>query len=132
MLFVYNDLPTKHLTIETINTFSDGAASQFEQQYLFSNIHTWKQNTQTNIIWNYFAMSHGKGAVDGLGGAVKRSVQRFVKAGGNAPSDAMSYSDIASQCNANINIFFILSEDIEKKSDEMTEYWQQILPVRTQ
>ena len=75
-------------------------------------------------------MSHGKGAVDGLGGTIKRSVWRFVKAGGNAPSDAMSYSEIASQRNANINIFFILSEDIEKKSDEMTEYWQQILPVR--
>ena len=41
----------------------------------------------------------------------------------------MSYSEIACQRNPNINIFFILSEDVEKKSDEMTEHWQQILLV---
>ena len=129
MSFLYNHLTNKYPTIETINTFSDGAASQFKQWYLFSNLHTWEQNTQTNIIWNFFATSHGKGAVDGLGGTVKCSVWRFVKAGGNAPLDAMSYSEIAHQRNPNISIFFISSEDIEKKSDEMTEHWHQILPV---
>ena len=67
-----------------------GATSQFKQGYLFSNLHTWKQNTQTNI-WNFFAMSHGKGA-DGLGGAVKHCVWIFVKAGGNEPLDVISYS----------------------------------------
>ena len=41
----------------------------------------------------------------------------------------MSYSEIAHQRNPNISIFFISSEDIEKKSDEMTEHWHQILPV---
>ena len=33
----------------------------------------------------------GKGAVDGLGGTVKRSVWKFVKAGGNIPADAMHH-----------------------------------------
>ena len=121
MSFLYNHLTTKYPTIETINTFSDGAASQFKQQYLFSNLHTWEQNTQTNIIWNFFTMSHGKGAADGLGGTVKHSVWRFVKAGGNAPLDARSYSEIAHQRNPNIDIFSISSEDIEKKSDEMRQ-----------
>ena len=77
----------------------------------------------------FFATLHGKGAVDCLGGTVKHSVWRFVKVGGNAPLDAMNYSEIARQRNPNINIFFILSEDIEKKSDEMTKHWNQILPV---
>ena len=107
MLFLYKQLTIKYQTIETINTFSDGAASQFKQQYLFSNLHRWEQNTQTNIIWNFFATSHGKGAVDGSGGTVKRSVWRFVEAGGNAPLDAISYSEIACQRNPN-NIFHIV------------------------
>ena len=64
-------------------------------------------------------MSHGKGPVDCLGGTVKGSAWRFVKAGGNASLDATSYSEIACQRNSNINIFFVSSEDIEKKSDEM-------------
>ena len=73
-------------------------------------------------------MLHGNGVVDSLGGTVKHSVWKFIKADGNAPLDAMSYSEIAGQCNPN-NIFFLSSEDIEKKSDEMTEHWHQILPV---
>ena len=48
-------------TTETINTFSDEVASQFKQPYLFSNLHTWDQNTQTNISRNFFATSHRKG-----------------------------------------------------------------------
>ena len=86
---------------------------------MFSNLHTWEQKSPTNIIW----------AVDGLGRAVKHSIWRFVKDGGNAPLDGMSYSENACQHNPNINIFFILSEYIEKKSDEVTEHWHQILPV---
>ena len=66
-------------------------------------------------------MLHGKGAVDGLGGTVKHSVWRFVKAGGNAPLDTISYSEIAHQHNPSY-IFFISFEDIEKKSDEMPEH----------
>ena len=117
MSFFYNHLTTKYPTIETINTFSDGAASPFKHRHLFSNLHTWKQNTQTNIIWNFFATSHGKGTVDRLGGTVKCFVWQFGKAGGNAPLDAISYSEIARQHNPNINIFFMSSEDIVKKLD---------------
>ena len=36
-------------------------------------------------------MLPGEGAVDGLGGTVKCSVWKFVKAGGNIPADAMRY-----------------------------------------
>ena len=43
MSFLYNQLTGKYPSIETINTFSDRAASQFKQQYLFSNLHTWEQ-----------------------------------------------------------------------------------------
>ena len=32
-----------------------------------------------NIHWNFFATSHGKGPVDGIGGAVKRYVSTAVK-----------------------------------------------------
>ena len=40
MLFLYNHLTTKCPITETINTFGDGAAFQFKQRYLFSNLHT--------------------------------------------------------------------------------------------
>ena len=127
MSFLNNHLTITYPTIETIHTFSSGAASQFKQQYLFSNLHTWEQNTQTNIVWNVFATLHGKGPVDGLGGTGKYSVWRFDKIRGNAPLDELFRN--CSSTQSNINIFFMSSEDIEKKSDEMAEHWHQILPV---
>ena len=42
MSFLYSQL-NGNPSIETINIFSDRAASQFKQQYLFSNLHTWEQ-----------------------------------------------------------------------------------------
>ena len=72
-------------------------------------------NTQTNIIWNFFATLHGKEAVDGLGGTVKHSVWRIVKAGGNAPLDAMVIQKLLIHAmNPNINIFFISSKILKR------------------
>ena len=51
--------------------------------------------------------------LDGLGGTVKFLVWRFTSL------NAISFSEIAYQRNPNINM---LSVDIEKKSDEMTEH----------
>ena len=54
MSFLYNHLPTKYPTIEAINTFSDGATSQFKQRYLFSNLYTWEQNSFKQISFWIF------------------------------------------------------------------------------
>ena len=54
---------------------SDGPTSQFKQRFLFSNLHHWEQDHDITIRMNFFATSHGKGVVDGIGGTVKRSVE---------------------------------------------------------
>ena len=66
MTILYKYLVEKYPSIKLINTFSDGAASQFKQRYLFSNIHLWETNLNIQILWHFFATSHGKGAVDGM------------------------------------------------------------------
>ena len=43
-----------------------------------------------------------KGAVDSLGGTIKCSVWRYVKAGSNAYLDEISYWEIARQSNPNL------------------------------
>ena len=85
MTFLYKYLVERYPSIKLVNTFSDGAASQ--QCYFFSNIHLWETNLSIQILWNFFATSHVKGAVDGIGGTVKCSVWRSVKAGADAPLD---------------------------------------------
>lgn len=51
--------------------FSDGAASQFKQRFLFCSLTLLGRR----ITWNFFATSHGKGPVDGIGGTAKRQVK---------------------------------------------------------
>ena len=82
-------------SIKLINVFSDGASSQFKQRYLFSNLYEWEKEFSINLIWNFFATSHGKGAVDGIGGTLKRSVWRQVKANSLPPHNTKSYAEIA-------------------------------------
>lgn len=67
--------------IKSICIFSDNCAAQFKNRYVIESMNTLKaERGFTHLDWNFFAASHGKGAVDGLGGSVKRSVWTAVKA----------------------------------------------------
>ncbi|ELU11480.1 hypothetical protein CAPTEDRAFT_193886 [Capitella teleta] len=61
------------------------------------------QQHSIKLEWNFFVTSHGKGAVDGIGGTVKRSVWRYVKAGHASVQNANKYAAIASQRNPGPN-----------------------------
>ncbi|CAH0557348.1 unnamed protein product [Brassicogethes aeneus] len=57
--------------------FSDGCAAQFKNKYTLSNLCYYDvEFNLPSVEWNFFASSHGKGAVDALGGVVKRTVWR--------------------------------------------------------
>ena len=57
-----------------IEIFADGAASKFKQGYTLCRITL----LGININWNFFATTHGKGAVNGICGLVKREVAKTV------------------------------------------------------
>jgi len=78
MDYIFEGLTKTFPMIKKINIFSDGAGSQFKQKYIFSNLHMWEEVYHVRIFWNFFAPSHDKRVVDGLGGTVKRSVSRHV------------------------------------------------------
>ena len=129
MSFLFSKLTEKYKSIKVINVFSDGAASQLKQRYLFSNCHEWENEFSMKLIWNFFATSHGKGAVDGIGGTVKRSVWRVVRAGTTAPLDAASYAEIASDRNPNVNVKYISSAEIKKDSVKKAPIWSAAVGV---
>ena len=62
--------------VKQVYAFSDGPSSQFKNKYIANFLHTLNKIVQ--IQWNYFAASHGKGVVDGIGGSVKRLVWNAV------------------------------------------------------
>ena len=66
------------IPLTQLDIFSDGAAQHFKQKFMLTFITTMKQTKGLTINWNYFATSHGKGAVDGVGGTVKRAVHNAI------------------------------------------------------
>ncbi|XP_044597202.1 uncharacterized protein LOC123273796 [Cotesia glomerata] len=70
--FLKNKIPD----ISKIIYFSDGAASQYKNRYNLLNLLHHEEDFQIPAEWHYFATSHGKGPSDGLGGTLKRKVDR--------------------------------------------------------
>jgi hypothetical protein len=55
----------------TIYYFFDGAALQYENRKNFFNLCCHKDDFGMDAEWNFFAMSNGKGACDGIGEQLK-------------------------------------------------------------
>ena len=65
-VFVFmNDLfilVKERFNVDVIDAFSDGAPSQFKNQYIFNALTYFHSKCNlANLTWNFFATSHGKG-----------------------------------------------------------------------
>ena len=58
------------------------------------------------MILNFFATSHGKGVVDGIGGTVKRVVWSLVRSDQARITNAKEFADVAQLCCPNIHVSF--------------------------
>jgi len=54
--------------------------------------------------WNYFEAGHGKGAPDGVGGALKRSADAVVSSGADVPDASNFYGLLADKTS--IKLYF--------------------------
>lgn len=126
---IFQHLKEKFPTIHDIAVFSDGASSQFKQRFLFANLFLWESSSSCKIVWNYFATSHGKGAVDGLGGTVKNSVWRFMKTACASATTAEEYATLAKERNLNIHIQFISHEAMEQKEIFLKQHWEGVFCI---
>ena len=77
---ILSELLLKYPTISILNLFSDGAAQHFKQSFFFNAVTRLPKLLgveHLKIIYDFFATSHGKGAVDGIGGTAKRGGNNF-------------------------------------------------------
>ena len=126
MQHIFSHLKTTYPDIEHINIFSDGPTSQFKQRALFSNLYAWEMDHDLKITWNFFATSHGKGVINGIGGTLKRTVWRHVKAERAHVTNASEYSTLGKQLCPNIHIEFIPKEDIAQQTTFLDAKWENI------
>ena len=110
---LFDFIKKAHPQVNTVHIFSDGPSSQFKSKYIVQLLYSLRQNTGLNLNWHYFATSHGKGAVDGVGGTVKRAVFTAVMTRKvTRVDDAKSFAKAAAQVCKATNIIFISQEVI--------------------
>lgn len=109
-------------SVSEIVMFSDGSAAQFKNRFLFSNLFWFKKEFELdNFEWNFFATSHGKGPVDGLGGALKRSVRRGVLSRKFSVADAQTFANACKGSTAKIIV--VSPAEIEGQKAFLDQRW---------
>ncbi|PZC73688.1 hypothetical protein B5X24_HaOG208959 [Helicoverpa armigera] len=108
--FIKEKLPT----VRRIHFWSDGPTTQYRQKYNFFLFCEIMQNEGFHqATWSFFEASHGKGAADGGGGVVKRTLDARV-AYGKDIVDAKSVFETLLQSEISVKTFYVSDQDIEK------------------
>lgn len=104
-----------------ISIFSDGSASQFKNRFILSSLSLMEENHNIKITWSFFATSHGKGAVDGIGGIVKRAVWLAIRARKAQIETAKDFAEYATIATKGIKVIYIEKEKIDNCCAEFKE-----------
>lgn len=101
----------KNKGIETVHFFSDGPVTQYRNRDNFYFMKTfYKEMGFKNATWNFSEPSHGKGAPDGVGAAVKRVADGLVSKGTDIPDAERLYREL--QGKTNVKLFYIPESEI--------------------
>jgi len=123
------DLKKRFPVLKTINIFSDGASSQFKQRFSFTNLTFLSMDHNIELIWNFFSSGHGRGAVDGVGGTLKRLVWKGVLANQCVVRNAQDFAHYAKATVKHINTILIDSQYIKSQSSSLDKKWLKVRPV---
>jgi len=125
-----DDLKACHPGIEEVHFYSDGATSQFKQKYLFVNLTFLKEaRALQKCTWNFFATSHRKGDVDGLGGTIKRLVWMQVLSRKTVVKDANTFFKCAEAAPSKVKVIHIPTADILSNQDVFEKRWEGCLSL---
>lgn len=116
--------------VKYVKIFSDGCAAQFKNKYTLSNLTFMHEDFGINGEWSFFASSHGKGAVDGVGGIVKRTVWNAVRTRKFVVTDAREFAECARLKTKNVNIIFVPKEEIETCKTMLNERWESVKTIQ--
>uniref|UniRef100_UPI00358F15CF uncharacterized protein n=1 Tax=Myxine glutinosa TaxID=7769 RepID=UPI00358F15CF len=116
---VLDYLQATHPQVSVLHFLSDGPCTQYKQRgnfFLFST-ELYRRGFMAGS-WNFFEASHGKGAPDGVGGALKRSADMMVAKGRDIP-DAEELYKALTEANTTVKLFFVKGEDVENAMEKM-------------
>jgi len=121
-------LRNAYSALKSVSIFSDGCAAQFKNKFTLSNLCHFQEDFDISGYWNFFATSHGKGAVDGVGGKLKRVAWEMVKSRKLLINDSEEFFN-ALNGKTNINLIYVSSQKIQDNKNMLTTRWESILPI---
>lgn len=121
LLEIFERVPNE---ASSISIWSDGPFQQFKNKYIFNLLNTLMNDINyankfnfESIMWSYFATSHGKGAVDGIGAAVKMNIRRKIM---SRRITVESGRDFVEKYSGNVNVILYEDTNIQDKLFEYT------------
>lgn len=121
---IKEDLPS----VDTIHFQSDGPTPQYRNKCNFFLLtHFASTFDFKEVTWNFSAAGHGKGAADGIGGAIKNVADRAVACGIVIPNSRELLKVLREKEELKVNVFEITEEDI-KEIDKFVEIALEPIP----
>ena len=99
--------------IRRLNVFSDGPVTQYRQKknfFAFCQLREHLPHVE-EASWHFFEAAHGKGAPDGIGGALKRTADRMVSQGRDIRSARDMYDTLDTETT--VKLFYVASTDVQ-------------------
>ncbi|CAH0696549.1 unnamed protein product [Spodoptera exigua] len=103
----------KNPLLKVIHFYSDGPCTQYRQKknFFLHNFFTFKLGLEYST-WSFTESGHGKSVADGIGGAVKRSLDKQV-AYGKDISNGEQAVELLSNSMKSVKCLYVINSDIE-------------------
>lgn len=97
--------------------YSDGPSCEFKNKYMAKVLHLLSNKYGGEWYWKFFATSHGKGVVDGVGGRAKSLVRQkcMSKSGKTIVQSSKDFFDVIKDLMPSTKVFLFNHNDINEK-----------------
>ena len=120
-VYVFNkallDAVSREISFKQVHYWSDGAGSQFKNRFNLACVLYHPLDFGTQATWSFFETAHGKGAVDGVGGVIKRAVWRAILQDRAVVNSAEEFARVAENECLKVKVLYIPKEDITQAEE---------------
>ena len=132
-VYVFNkallDAVSREMSFKQMHYWSDGAGSPFKNRFNLACVLYHPLDYETQATWSFFETAHGKGAVDGVGGAVKRAVWRAILQDRAVVNSAEEFARVAENECLKVKVLYIPKEDITQVEEQRHQRWNVCIPI---
>ena len=129
-LFKLYDEILNHNEMMSNVIFSDGPSTEFKNKFTMNILYHLGERYKCDFEWHYFAKSHGKGVVDGVGGTIKSAVRTRVmsKDEKTIVQNSTDFHNVASSILKSTKCFHISKNEIDELN-KMLNPWDNTVQV---